>query len=155
MPMLLTDQFGLGQPYFCKFICPAGMVEGAIPLVGTNEQLSALVGTLFYIKLSIMAFILIMSLFTYRPFCKYVCPLGAIYALFNKFSLYTMKIDESLCTKCGKCNKVCKMNVDVMKNINSPECIRCGDCKRNCHVCAISSGFGVKTADKKQIEESA
>ena len=80
----------------------------------------------------------------YRPFCKYVCPLGAVYGLFNRFSIYQMQVEKDKCTNCGICEKTCQMQVNVTENINSPECIRCGACKMACPVHAIKSGYLIK-----------
>lgn len=106
-----------------------------------NEELKNTIGLLFYWKLGILIGILLSCIFVYRPFCKYLCPLGALYALFNKFSFYQLAIDKTKCTNCKLCVKNCKMNVEVTKDINSKECIRCGECKSICPHMAISSGF--------------
>ncbi len=140
LPLFLTNQFGIGNPYFCKWICPSGTLFGGIPLLLTNPSLQMLIGDLFILKLSILISILLLSLFLYRPFCKYLCPLGAFYGLFNRLSLYRLHVSES-CIHCKQCSKVCKMGVDAENNCNSAECIRCGDCKNVCPTKAISSGF--------------
>ncbi len=153
-PMFLTNTFGLGSPYFCKWICPAGTLFGGIPLVSTNESLQQLIGALFSWKLFVLIVIIVMSVFIYRPFCKYLCPLGAFYALFNKVSIVKLNLDEHKCVKCGDCNRACKMNVTVTKDINSSECIRCGDCKNACKYGAISTKcelVGKKQASKREI----
>lgn len=144
LPILLTNQFGIAPPYFCQWICPVGTLEGGIPLILKNESLRNMLGFLFIWKMGLLIFIVIASIFTYRPFCKYICPLGAIYSLFNRFSFYRMDVDKSKCNGCKICEKKCKMNVEVIKNINSPECIRCGDCKGVCKQGAITSGFYLK-----------
>ena len=68
----------------------------------------------------------------FRPFCKYLCPLGAIYALFNPIAVFRSRVDDEKCTHCGACAQVCGMGVDPSKHPNDPECIRCGKCKRAC-----------------------
>ncbi len=148
-PMFLTDEFGLGAPYFCKWICPSGTLFGGLPLISTNENLQGMVGALFTWKVSILIILLILSIFIYRPFCKYLCPLGAFYALFNKVSIFKMHYDQSKCVGCNACNRTCKMNVPVTKDVNSPECIRCGDCKRSCKFGAIKSEWRVMSKEEK------
>ncbi len=148
LPIVITNAFGMGFPYFCKLICPAGTLGGGIPLILTNSSLRNSLGFLFGWKMFILIFTIGFSIFTYRPFCKYICPLGAIYSLFNRFSFYQMNIDKLKCTGCKKCEKNCKMNVKVVENINSLECIRCGECKKVCPHGAIESGF--KTRKKCQ-----
>lgn len=141
LPLFAVDMIGNGAPYFCKLICPAGTLEGGIPLVFASESLQSIVGWLYTWKLAILALLIILSLIIYRPFCKYICPLGAIYSVFNPLSVFRYRVDKEKCVNCGKCMQVCKMNVDVLQNINSAECIRCGACKNNCPADAISCGF--------------
>jgi len=153
LPMFLTNKFGLAAPYFCKWICPAGALEGAIPLVLKNESLRNTIGFLFFWKMGIMIFIVLMSIFTYRPFCRYLCPLGAFYAFFNKIGFYKMEFIPEKCTNCTLCEKACKMDINVRKDPNSLECIRCGACIAACRYDALNAsfvGFGRKKeeADK-------
>ena len=77
----------------------------------------------------------------YRFFCKILCPLGAIYGLMNKISIYHLEIDKHKCVNCGKCKNICKMEVDPIKASNSAECIRCGECAKACPKNAIHLGF--------------
>lgn len=139
MPLLLVNQSGYGSPWFCKLICPSGTLLGGIPLVSKNPGLQRTIGFLFGWKVSILVLIIILSILIYRPFCKYLCPLGAIYGIFNRFSLYHYEIDASKCTHCGLCEKKCKMGIKVYETPNSPECIRCGKCKNICPKHAITS----------------
>ncbi len=151
-PLLLVDDFGNGTPYFCKYLCPAGTLEAGIPLAITNMDIRGALGVLFNYKLGILAFIIIASMKIYRPFCKYLCPLGGIYGIFNRFSFYQMKVDQDKCIKCQKCVSACKMKVDVLNNINSPECIRCKDCINVCPVNAIEAGVKLNSNEiKKEV----
>ena len=145
LPILLTNQFGIAAPYFCKWICPAGTLEGGIPLLLSNEGLRNSIGFLFHWKLGILIAVIVSSILIYRPFCKYLCPLGAFYSLFNRVSLYRMELDKSKCTNCAACERVCKMNVEVRKNVNALECIRCGACAHACGKGAITVKFGRAT----------
>ena len=137
LPMFVIDITGLGEPWFCKFICPAGTLEGGVPLVVINGAMRGAAGFLFKWKLLILIITLLSSIVIYRPFCRYVCPLGAIYGIFNKISFYRIKIDTEKCTKCGACQKACKLDIPVWKNPDSMDCIRCGDCKITCPQKAI------------------
>ena len=140
-PLLLVNDYGTGAPYFCKYLCPAGTLEAGIPLAIANEGIRNALGILFSYKMVILLIVIFASIKIYRPFCKYLCPLGGIYGLFNKFSFYQMKVDDNKCIKCHRCIEACKMNVDVLENINSAECIRCMDCVKVCPVDAIEAGF--------------
>lgn len=135
--MFVIDITGLGEPWFCKFICPAGTLEGGVPLVLLYGAMRGAAGFLFKWKLLILIITLLSSIVIYRPFCRYVCPLGAIYGIFNKISFYRIKIDTEKCTKCGACQKACKLDIPVWKNPDSMDCIRCGDCKITCPQKAI------------------
>lgn len=152
LPVLIVNDLGMGDPYFCKYICPQGVLEGALPLSAVNEGIRSALGKLFSWKLVVLISVAVLSVLFYRPFCKWLCPLGAFYALFNKVSLFGMKVDEHKCVSCGKCAKVCKMDVDVTKTPNSTECIRCGKCISACPTEAVSFqyGFGLlgKTVDE-------
>ena len=140
-PLLLTDRFGIGSPYFCKLICPAGTLEGGLPLVSSNPTLRNTVGWLFSWKCGILVLVIAASVFIYRPFCKYLCPLGAFYAIFSRFSFYQLRIDHSKCVGCGVCERVCKMQVRLMQGKDMGECIRCGECQSACPKGAIVAEF--------------
>lgn len=129
------------SPYFCKYICPQGILQGAIPLAIVNSGIRASLGSLFTWKFAILVSTLVLSILYYRPFCKFICPLGAFYSLFNKVSFYQYKLDCSTCISCGKCAKTCPMDVDFTKDTGHIECIRCGKCKEVCPTESISSGF--------------
>lgn len=152
LPMTVVNEVGLGDPFFCKYICPAGILEGGIPLSLANGSIRASLGWLFTWKSCILLGVVVLSVFFYRPFCKWLCPLGAFYALFNKISVYRFKIDADKCTSCGLCAKVCKMDVDVRKTPNHTECIRCGDCIRSCPHQAISKTFSLKKTEQQKKE---
>ena len=156
LPLLVTNSLGMGNPFFCKYLCPQGVLEGAIPLSIANASIRAALGKLFTWKFGILITFVILSLMFYRPFCKWICPLGAIYALCNKVSFLQMKVDEDKCVSCGKCERACKMDVDVTKHPNHTECIRCGMCIKECPTEAIHYQYGFgnsKPNDKKASHE--
>ena len=142
LPALVINDVGMGDPYFCKYICPQGVLEGAIPLSAVNEGIRAALGTLFTRKLVILIVVVVLSILFFRPFCKWICPLGAFYGLMNKVSLLGIKVDGHKCVSCGKCARACKMDVEILKNPNSSECIRCGMCISSCPTEALSFSYG-------------
>lgn len=119
-------------PAFCKYLCPSGTFMGAIPLLSMDEQLRAQTGGLFYWKLGVLLFLFILSMKVYRPFCQYLCPLGAIYGWFNRFSLVQIRWDKDACTSCMACQKACPVNLAPEQISVSPECIKCGKCVEAC-----------------------
>ncbi len=141
LPLAALDITGLGFPWFCKYICPTGTLEGGIPLVLLNKSLQSAAGFLFKWKVFILFLTVIFSIIIYRPFCRYICPLGAIYGIFNKFSFYRYRVASEKCIKCGECEKSCNLSIRVWENPDSIDCIRCGKCKSACPTGAISSGF--------------
>ena len=132
LPMFLVDVLGQGAPYFCKLICPVGTLEGGIPLVLLNKSMHGALGWLYAWKIVLLLFTVFLSILIYRPFCKYICPLGAVYSVFNPISVFRYRIDREKCVGCDACAKVCKMQVNPAENPNHPECIRCGQCKKAC-----------------------
>ncbi len=149
LPMFLVDVLGQGAPYFCKFICPAGTLEGGLPLVLLTQSMRSALGWLYVWKNVLLTVTIVMSMLIYRPFCKYICPLGAIYSVFNPISVFRYRVEKDKCTGCGVCAKVCKMQVNPVEHANSPECIRCGLCKEACPVHAIQAAFFVECGQGK------
>lgn len=128
LPLLWIDEFGLGLPWFCKFLCPAGTLEAGIPMLLLDADLRPAVGWLFAGKMAVMVLILSWSVVASRPFCRSLCPLGAFYGLFNRVSLIRLKFDADTCTKCGACHQVCPVEIRIDETPNSSACIRCLRC---------------------------
>lgn len=148
LPSLIRNTFDIGKPWFCEYICPSGTLIAGLPLISANADLRALIGAQFFWKLFLLIAIILASIKVYRPFCKYLCPLGALYGLCNPISLYRLDIDKDKCTNCGACTNACKMGIDVLHNPNSTECIRCMECKHACGAGAITASFAGKTRVK-------
>ncbi len=148
LPIMLRDEMGLSVPYFCKYICPVGMLEGGIPLLILNKALRPAAHLLYVWKLAILLLVIGSSILTERPFCKYICPLGAFYALFQKVSFLKLRYDQSACVNCGACVNVCRMKVDPTVTPNSTECIRCGECVKACPAGALRFNI-IKNGDKR------
>lgn len=148
LPILTKDSMGLSDPLFCKYICPAGTLFAGLPLIGMNPLLQNSLGGLFIWKLSLAIVIVILSIVLFRPFCKFLCPLGAFYALFNNISFYKFNINHN-CISCGRCKKACGYEIYTKETPNSPECIRCDECIIACPTNAIEKEFlGKKLSSK-------
>jgi len=152
LPLFLVDVLGQGAPWFCKLLCPVGTLEGGIPLVLLNKSMHSALGWLYAWKNVLLIITIILSIIVYRPFCKYICPLGAIYSVFNPISVFRYRVDEHKCTHCGACARMCQMGVDPVQDANHLECIRCGLCKKVCPTGAITSGCFQKDAPEAQGE---
>ncbi len=131
----------LPLPAFCKYICPAGTLEGAMMLLihPANSDLRAMTGGLFWWKFAVMVLILAACVFIFRAFCRFICPLGAVYSLFAKIALLGVRVDMTKCTDCGACIKICPMDI---RNVGDRECIQCGTCIDICPEKAISFKAG-------------
>jgi thiol-disulfide isomerase/thioredoxin/NAD-dependent dihydropyrimidine dehydrogenase PreA subunit len=124
-------------PAFCKFICPAGTLEGGLVLLSykVNSGLWEGLGVLFTWKFLLLVSILVSCVFIYRTFCRFLCPLGAFYGLFNRFCLVGVQVDADKCIQCGLCIKQCKVDI---RHVGDAECINCGECISVCPTQAIS-----------------
>ena len=143
LPLWYGLRDDLPLPAFCKYICPAGTFEGAMGLLSNampaNTGYFSMLGQLFTQKLVIMLGIGLACVFCHRAFCRFLCPLGAIYGLFNRFNILGVKVDQSRCNRCGACVRVCGMDV---RRVGDRECIHCGRCADACAQGAIALKAG-------------
>ena len=107
-------------------------------LVGFIVLLVALAGSLLYD----------------RFFCKYLCPAGALLALFSRFSVLGIRRDASTCIDCGRCDKACMMNVEVATAdvVTSSECISCNECV---NACPVKGALTVQAPARKRFSALA
>lgn len=100
-------------------------MTAAIPTVGFVLLLGILVG----------------SFFIERFFCRYLCPLGAIFTPISKLRLYRIKKKASACTSCGNCSRSCPMGIEVSsgEKVSSGECIDCMRCTKACCAKALTA----------------
>ncbi len=131
-------------PGFCKYICPAGTFEAGLPLVFRNKVLQSMLGRLFTFKVLILVLVLILCVFCFRAFCRFVCPLGAIYSFFHPVSVFGVKVDTDRCTHCNACVNRCPMDIH---KVGDRECIHCGDCIDVCPEKCIR--YGTDLSPKK------
>ena len=138
---------GTGKPLFCAYICPAGMLEGALPLMALRPELFQAAGWLTAWKGAILAVFLIAMTAVYRPFCRFVCPLGLWYGFWNRLALFGVAVDESACVHCGRCASICPMDAEIAGDAH---CISCGRCVTACPTAAISfRRFGTIETNEK------
>ncbi len=134
---VMFGAFGSRVPAFCKYICPAGTLGGGFGLLvsPSNSDLFGGLGALFTWKTVLLFAFVTAAIFIYRFFCRFLCPLGALYGLFNRFALLGVKLDKNKCTDCGLCVAHCKMDI---RRVGDHECINCGECIAVCPAHAIS-----------------
>jgi ferredoxin-type protein NapH len=132
LPFVVLDAAGYGDTWFCKWICPAGTLEAGLPLVAANAGVRSQVGLLFVWKVALLVVFVLWMIVSMRPFCRTICPLGAVLGLFNKVSLLRLTVDSFRCASCGDCSRACPVALDVPRRANSPDCIRCLKCVKAC-----------------------
>lgn len=155
LPLVFVDDFGMGKPWFCKFVCPAGTLEAGIPMLILQPDLRTTVGWLYINKIAILTGFIIWSIVASRPFCRTTCPLGAFYALFSRYQLIKLKLDKENCTTCGACHKVCPVEIRFNETPDSSECVNCMRCMTEaCQFDAISveiAGYEIIGTSSKDI----
>ncbi len=153
----LKSQFGafFSDPY--SALSPATTLFTTIPLILTSENgidyaiksftsivniiTLGKVAVVFILKVIILLFVLMLTLFIPRAWCRWFCPTGLIMGRLAKYSLIGIAKDPIKCTDCGKCEAACPMDVDIEGSeedrIRSPHCIMCFDCIAACEPGAI------------------
>ena len=152
LPWVLKLSDGVGSPAFCAWICPAGLIEGGIPLLLGNEGMRIMMGPRFWWKVAVALIIIVACAFIYRPFCRFLCPLGALYGFFNRFALLRWTVDESRCTHCDTCVRTCPMDI---RRVSDAECIQCGRCAKACPEQAIRFSTSGIILPKNEISREA
>lgn len=138
LPFFWRDLTGLAEPYFCKFVCPAGTLGAGLPLVGMNPALQSLVGWLFSWKLLVLILVMVAAHYYWRVFCRVLCPLGAFYGLLNRWSIWRLHLNRHLCTNCGACARQCKAALTPQIEPNGSACVRCLECVSVCPTKALT-----------------
>ena len=92
-----------------------------------------IIGNILYYATGI---VLAFALKDNRAFCKYICPVTVFMKPMSYFSLLRVKCDKNKCISCGKCKKICPMDVDMTDNSrkrkNGTDCILCLECTKVC-----------------------
>ena len=82
---------------------------------------------------SVLITFVVTSLLIERFWCKYLCPLGAALAIFNKIAPLRLQVDDHKCVDCGRCDVECPMDIaDAHANSRDLECIQCLECLETC-----------------------
>jgi polyferredoxin len=109
-----------------------------IPNIENVMWISFIIGNILYYEIGILLAFLFKD---NRAFCKYICPVAAFLKPASYFSLFRVKVDKDKCVNCGKCEKVCPMNVEIRNpkrsRKNGTECILCYECSKSCPKKAI------------------
>lgn len=103
--------------------------------------------------LVILIITLVGSLFIERPWCKYLCPYGAILGLTNKFRFFKIRRNPSSCISCSACDRACPMNIKVSNSsvVKDHQCISCMKCTSE-ESCPIANTVEFSVKGGKEIE---
>ncbi len=129
----------LSDTVFCK-LCPAGGLEASLPYFGLGV---AKLNAPFWIHMATLGATLVGMVLISRFWCRYLCPMGALLSLFNRISLFGLRLEANKCTDCGLCTQACPMGLEPHREINTTNCIKCGECVAACPLSALSIGFSL------------
>jgi len=122
--------FGEEHPLFICRVCPAGALEAAVPNMAGQAIAGQQIAWPNTVKLTILGLFLIAIFFMKRPWCRILCPLGAIFSLFNRVSAFFLRFNADKCTDCKQCHKLCEYGIEPEKRPNDLRCNRCLECIR-------------------------
>ena len=137
--LLIPYFFGEKHPLFICTVCPAGALEAAVPNMIDQAAVGEEITIPNTIKIIVTISFLVGMLFIHRPWCRILCPLGAIFGLFNRFSAVYLKVKPSECNTCQVCHKYCGFGGQPEQDPNSDNCVRCLDCTQ-CPTSALTLG---------------
>lgn len=101
----------------------------------------------------------LLFVFGRRAWCRYLCPIGALLKIFSIAKIGNVRLINNECIGCGKCNRACDMQVDVMGDLNaygkvrSSDCIVCLKCIDVCPTDAIA--FSLRRHDASLPADAA
>jgi polyferredoxin len=124
------------------FLWAVDLVEGIDPFKTFKPQALGLAGATF------VGAMLILSLFTWRPWCHFLCPFGLAGWVAEKASLFKIHVDYDKCVACGACEKACPstvMDAILKRDRTIPDCFSCGTCMETCPTQAISFRVGKRS----------
>jgi len=151
LPLIVVDALGMGEPWFCKWVCPAGTLEAGVLLALLNHGIRSQLGFLFGWKIAVLAVFLIWMSVSSRPFCRTTCPLGTILGFFNQISAFRIQVDNEACIVCDACQKACPVNIRIYKDPDSSQCIRCLKCEAVCPTSCVSHGFWFESIEGVKV----
>jgi len=140
--LVVVLPFFFKEHYFCM-LCPTGTLEAGLYWVAASGMILRMAGGFFLFKVAIASSFLYLSIFVKRPFCRFLCPLGAFFSLFNKLSIVDFEVKEKDCIECNLCKKACPVDYPIYRSPNSPNCLRCLNCVRVCSAVKVKSNINL------------
>ncbi len=132
--------FGEEHPLFFCRVCPAGAAEAALPNVARQALAGETIAWPGPLKLTILVVVLAGAMFAWRPWCRVLCPLGAVYALCNRFSLFFLRFHPERCAGCTECGSVCRGGGRPQVRVDSLVCLRCLECQ-HCRCISVAAAW--------------
>ena len=120
--------YGGDHPLFFCRVCPAGALEAAVPNAVSQAVNGETIAWPSAAKLAILAGVIGLAVFSWRPWCTLFCPLGAIYGLFNRISFFFVRIRPEACNDCDLCRKLCRYRDESERRAPADRCVRCLEC---------------------------
>lgn len=119
---------GQNSPLFFCSLCPAGALEGSVPAMVRSAWSGSEVFWPNAAKITVTAVILVAVFFKRRPWCTVFCPLGAIYSLFNRVSIFFPRFHAEKCRDCELCTGKCPCSGTSERRAGVERCVRCLEC---------------------------
>lgn len=141
--LVLAVPYALGEdhPFFFCRVCPAGALDASVPHVTRQALAGQTITWPGPLKVAILVAVLVGALLVWRPWCRLLCPLGALYALCNRFSLFFLRFYPERCGGCAQCRSLCRAGGQPQDRLDSLACLRCLEC-RNCRSITVETAWG-------------
>ena len=91
-------------------------------------------GDVFFTALFALGLVVVLSLFFERPWCRWLCPFGALLGIFQLLSPWKIRRNAEECTGCGICTNRCPMRISLHEKhaVRDTRCNRCLECVTSC-----------------------
>ncbi len=153
---------GAGKYRYIHFFAASALVAALLYIFRFNLKIGSMASIYWFTAGNILYYAAGITLAYFlrdnRAFCKYLCPVAVLMKIPARFSLFKFGVDNSKCTKCRACEKICPMDIKILdyaagnKRILSTECILCGECSSVCPSKAISITSGFDRAADEYIK---
>jgi ferredoxin-type protein NapH len=143
--LIVPYLWGEGHWLFICRVCPAGAVEAALPYTAQSALNGGPIVWPSAVKSGILLVFVGAMFFAWRPWCTLLCPLGAIYSIFNRFSVFFLRFQRGDCVGCDKCRSLCKGGHRPQQRVDGLQCVRCLECT-NCRAVTVQTLLSSKTA---------
>jgi ferredoxin-type protein NapH len=151
--MAVPYLWGEAHPLFICRLCPAGALEATVPNVIHTAISGPAIVWPTATKLAILILFVVAMLFTWRPWCTVLCPLGAIYALLNRSSILLLRFRQDRCLDCKLCRSLCHGGGKPERRVDSMQCVRCLECT-NCRAVNVETVFQPLNQHQNPIAEN-